>query len=201
MSRIFISALIMFALAGTAPGGQPQQFTANRQLSATRQKVKAICLSQIGIREQGHNSGKEIEKYLSYVKLRKGDPWCAAFVCWVLGEAGLENPRSGWSPDLFPAGRIIWRRQQTTAADLKAGALSYGNGPGNRKPESGDVFGLFFPEKGRIAHAGFVDEWDESWLITVEGNTNASGSREGDGVYRKRRLQNSIYRVSGYIPY
>lgn len=34
-----------------------------------------------------------------------------------------------------------------------------------------DVFGIYFPEKGRIAHVGFVEQWKEHWLITVEGNT------------------------------
>ena len=75
-----------------------------------RSLVKHIYDSQIGIREQGTNSGPQIEKYLKYVGLAKGQPWCAAFVCWVLREAGVVNPRSGWSPDLFPASKIIWER-------------------------------------------------------------------------------------------
>ena len=66
-------------------------------------------------------------------------------------------------------------------------------------PSIGDIFGLYFPEKGRIAHVGFIDEWKDPWLITVEGNTNVLGSREGDGVYRKRRLVRSVYKVARYV--
>ncbi|HWK59160.1 MAG TPA: hypothetical protein VNQ80_17590 [Parapedobacter sp.] len=41
----------------------------------------------------------------------------------------------------------------------------------------------------RIGNVGFVDEWGiGSYFITVEGNTNEAGNREGDGVYRKRWL-------------
>ena len=46
---------------------------------------------------------------------------------------------------------------------------------------------------------GFIDEWKDPWLITVEGNTNVLGSREGDGVYRKRRLVRSVYKVARYV--
>jgi hypothetical protein len=33
----------------------------------------------------------------------------------------------------------------------------------------------------------------------VEGNTNEAGSNEGDGVYKKRRLINSIYQVANWV--
>ena len=46
---------------------------------------------------------------------------------------------------------------------------------------SGDVFGIYFANLNRIAHAGFLDEWGEKYLITVEENTNETGSNEGDG--------------------
>ena len=80
--------------------------------------------------------------------------------------------------------------------------MTLGVGGGLRNnliPTTGDIFGLFFPEKGRIAHVGFIDEWKDPWVITVEGNTNVLGSREGDGVYRKRRLVRSVYKVARYV--
>ena len=66
-------------------------------------------------------------------------------------------------------------------------------------PTAGDVFGIFFAEKKRIAHCGFIDVWDSKWVITVEGNTNEKGSREGDGVYRKRRLAQQLYCIARYV--
>ncbi|SEN47871.1 hypothetical protein SAMN05216436_1178 [bacterium A37T11] len=40
----------------------------------------------------------------------------------------------------------------------------------------GDVFGLYYSELKRIAHCGFVDQWDGIWCITVEANTNSVGA-------------------------
>ncbi|MDP3467569.1 MAG: hypothetical protein Q8S11_04510 [Daejeonella sp.] len=197
-----------------------------------RVTTKRIYDSQIGIREQGINTGTQVEEYLKYVNLKKGQPWCAAFICWVFGQARIENPCSGWSPDLFKGNKLIWDRAESRK--LKAKSLSGESGTnlpagqagsqdpiaigsrhsriayiyppsqttGNRQqttPKTGDIFGLFFPDKNRIAHAGFIDQWDGTWLITVEGNTNVSGGREGDGVYRKRRLVKSVYQVARYL--
>lgn len=176
-------------------------FPSDRYQATTQhwqQTVKKVYDSQIGIREQGINSGPQVEDYLRYVNLKQGQPWCAAFICWVFGQAGIKNPRSGWSPDLFPLSKVIWSKAYTySSKQTKAGRQ-----PDNNEmisPRTGDIFGIFFPEKNRIAHAGFVDQWDGTWLITVEGNTNIDGSREGDGVYKKRRAVKTISRVARYI--
>ncbi|RXF70553.1 hypothetical protein [Arcticibacter tournemirensis] len=145
-----------------------------------------------------------------YVGLKKGNPWCAAFVCYCLGKAGIANPRSGYCPTLFPAASVIWSRKsrvegsrlkvestQPTTRNLQPSSCN--TQPATHNPIPGDVFGIYFPEKGRIAHVGFVDEWGDKYLISVEGNTNEAGSREGDGVYRKRRLISSIYKVARYL--
>lgn len=139
---------------------------------------------EVGVREKtGHNDGIRVETFLHYCGLAKGNPWCAAFVCWTYGQASISNPRSGYCPDIFTAKRTIYKRSSKT----------------NGQPQQGDVWGLYFPEKGRIAHVGFVDKWQSKYVITVEGNTNEAGSREGDGVYRKRRLTKSIYIVANYV--
>ena len=46
---------------------------------------------------------------------------------------------------------------------------------------------------------GFIDEWKDPWVVTVEGNRNVLGSRDGDGAYRKRRLVRSVYKVARYV--
>lgn len=195
-----------------------QQITYLRlqQPDSYRVTTKKIYDSQIGIRENGINSGPQVEEYLHYVNLGRGQPWCAAFVCWVFGQAGIENPRSAWSPDLFKGSKVIWdraesRKQKARSREkyqvmgssyqdgISLGSMSVHPTTNNRQPTTADIFGIFFPEKNRIAHAGFVDQWGETWLITVEGNTNIEGSREGDGVYRKRRLVRSVYKVARYI--
>lgn len=183
--------------------------TNNQRPACYRVTTKKIYDSQIGIRERGNNTGLEVDKYLNYVNLKKGQPWCAAFVCWVYGQAGVENPRSGWSPALFKRNKVIWDRVESVKLKVESRekhkdgnsleSMSVHPTTNTQHPTTGDIFGLFFPEKKRIAHTGFIDQWDGTWLITVEGNTNVSGGREGDGVYRKRRLVKSVYQVARYI--
>jgi len=67
------------------------------------------------------------------------------------------------------------------------------------KSKPGQVFGLYFESKGRIAHMGIITKEDRLHYITIEGNTDGSGGREGDGVYKKIRTKRSIYKISDYI--
>jgi hypothetical protein len=131
--------------------------------------VLPIALGEVGIRElSGNNDGMRVESYLAAVGLKKGQPWCAAFVSWVYHQAGYLQPRTGWSPALFPPNRM------------------------QKVPKPGLLFGIYFPELKRIGHCGFVQHMKSDWLDTIEGNTNVAGSREGDGVYRKRRHVRTI---------
>jgi hypothetical protein len=50
---------------------------------------------------------------------------------------------------------------------------------------------------GNGEHTGIVYDFDDTYVYTVEGNTNTNGSAEGDGVYLKKRLRRSPY-VTGY---
>lgn len=40
----------------------------------------------------------------------------------------------------------------------------------------GDVFGIYFTSKNRIAHVGFIDEVKANHYVTLEGNTNDAGN-------------------------
>ncbi len=136
-----------------------------------------IAASQVGTREAtGKNDGEQVEKYLQYTGNRKGEAWCASFVSWAFAQAGLRQPRTAWSPALFPYSRIV-----------KGAAKAR-------------VFGIYFANKGRIAHAGLVEDYKGSWLYTIEGNTNIAGSREGDGVYRKIRHVKTIKAYADWLP-
>ena len=127
----------------------------------------------------------QVEAFLRHVGLGKGNSWCGAFVSFCQDAAGITNPRSGWAPAYFPAKRVIWTNNQKASRWLP-----------ETIPRGGDVFGIYFPKKQRIAHVGFIDRVEGDRFVTVEGNTNAAGSREGDGVYVKRRLIRQIYKVA-----
>lgn len=150
-----------------------------------RNCVEQTYLSQVGVRElTGRNDGREVEMYLAQTGFGPGAPWCAAFVAWTFAQCGVDNPNSAWSPSYFSARTTIYR-----SGEYLKGLI----------PQKGDVFGIWFNNLGRVAHVGFIHSWGESWVTTVEGNTNDHGSREGDGVYLKRRLQRQVYGVSSFL--
>ncbi len=146
-----------------------------------RESVEITYMSQLYVRElTGNNDGVEVERYLQSAGFGKGYAWCAAFVNWTYREHNIITPKSpAWSPSWFPSSRIV----------------------PNDSAKTGDVFGIYFQSKRRIAHVGFIHKWPKGkgYCITVEGNTNAAGSREGDGVYCKRRLKRQVYKVANWI--
>ena len=152
-----------------------------------RDKVEQKYTSQIGVREAtGFNDGVTVEVYLHSVGLGKGYAWCAAFVNWVYFETGVTHVQgSAWAPLWFQKEYVIYQPSKRIY---------------KKTPNKGDVFGIWFANKGRIAHVGFIHLWENGdWVTTVEGNTNDAGSREGDGVYKKRRIKRQVYAVSNYI--
>jgi len=146
-----------------------------REQSA-RQSLVRRAQQQIGVREEtGNNDGRAVKAYLASVGLKRPEPWCAAFICWLYEKEGFVKPKSGWCPDLFLKSRLA------------------------RSALPGNIIGIYFPDKQRIAHVGLIERLDNDWCLTIEGNTNVEGSREGDGVYRKRRHLKTIYRISDWI--
>ncbi|WP_316786257.1 peptidoglycan-binding protein [Pedobacter frigiditerrae] len=138
--------------------------------------ITAIAQSQLGIREaKGKNDGFAVESYLRYTGNKKGDAWCGSFVSWVFGKAGFAQPKTAWSPDLFPLARQTLQPQQAA------------------------VFGIYFPSLKRIAHCGLVEKRCGNYIIGIEGNTNVGGNREGDGVYRKRRHIKAIKHFADWL--
>lgn len=158
----------------------------NLSKTELRNKIKLTCESQLGVRElTGNNDGLMVETFLRSVHLEKGNAWCAAFVSWVYQQCKIISPISGWCPDWFPADKVIYKSNQPTI--------------NQRAPQTGDVGGIYFPSKKRIAHMFIIILWTDKYALTIEGNTNEAGSREGDGVYKKKRLKRQIYAVSSWI--
>ena len=138
---------------------------------STPARLRAIYRAEVGVAEAtGRNDGSRVAEYLRYCGLDEGYAWCAAFVSWCHGQAGYAEPRNAWSPALFPKSKVIWKADWNAQSHTGSHANNPGSGS-QQQPRPGDVFGIFYRNLQRIAHAGFVDQWGSSYCITVEGNT------------------------------
>jgi hypothetical protein len=153
---------------------------------------KRICVvekakSYVGVRElTGKNDGVEVEYFLNSVGLGKGYAWCVAFLASVYTDCNVPNPKSAWSPNWGLDKDVIWRQGQSINAAMSVARM-------------GDVFTMYFNSKGRIAHGAMIYYMTPVKVITIEGNTNDAGSRDGDGVYIKTRRWDQIYRITSYL--
>ncbi|WP_246032733.1 CHAP domain-containing protein [Sphingobacterium yanglingense] len=136
-----------------------------------RNLIIQIASKELGTHEAtSNNDGPRIEQYLRYTNLGKGYEWCAAFVSWVYGQAGLLQPRNPWSPALFPKARQIDKVKAMPA----------------------DVFGIYGVKAKRINHVGLVKKMSKDYLVTIEGNSN-------DRVECRRRHLRTIYAIANWV--
>lgn len=153
-------------------------------------EILAVAQKYVGEQETGgKNRSPLIDKWNKAADSYLGAPYCASFVSWVLREAGIANaPNSAWSPDMVARNNVLYK---------------------NIRP--GDVFGLYFSSKGRVAHVGFVKNPDYSSALvqTTEANTSPTAGhgsatdRDGDGVWNKLRnktlMSQSKNKYSRYV--
>ncbi len=155
-------------------------------------RVLEIASSQVGVRETGGpNRGPQVEAYLASVGLPPGKAYCAAFAYWCFAEAAVKletkNPA-------VKTGKVLthWRMAPIAAKisiEMARDDISLVR-PG----------ALFLIDHGNDrGHTGFIAGISPAGLSTIEGNTDASGSREGQGVYARARRFGEIN--LGYIDY
>lgn len=144
--------------------------------SGVRERIVDIAVQEIGVQEAtGNNDGRRVEEYLVYTGFGKGHAWCAAFVSWCYGQAGLAVPRNAWSPALFPLTR------RYTARQIEQGTV-----------RQADLFAIYSPSLQRINHVGIVRKKEGNWIVTVEGNVD-------NRVLSKRRPLATIYAFSNWL--
>ncbi|WP_310962162.1 hypothetical protein [Nocardioides terrisoli] len=145
------------------------------------QRIIRIAKAEVGYHE-GRSGGhwNNDEKYAAQVpglSWANGQPWCATFVSWCAMKARLAKyyPRTAstdtgarWFQD-----KGQWSQYPAVAAQ---GFLGH----------NGDMF-----------HTFLVARYDDTYVYTVEGNTNDNGSAEGDGVYEHKRLRRDP-EIQGY---
>lgn len=138
------------------------------------------------VREAGRNAGTWVGRFLRSVGLDTGYAWCAAFVYFCLITAGADPKKL--PPRRKAAGVIGWVRWAQASGRLR------------NLPVRGCTF---FWLDGANGHTGFVlYSYPKLGMFTsIEGNTNAMGSRDGDGVYDKKRrvLDLAAHEQFGFI--
>lgn len=157
-------------------------------MSLLAPKIVETALKEVGVEEvNGTNCGPRVNQYKAATRLDPEEPWpwCAAFVCWVVREAMATSGIKETATFKRPTTAGAW--------NLENWSLAQDNSTQTKKPHKGDI------KAGDIvvftfSHVGIAvgEPDDEGWLSTVEGNTDSSGSREGGGVFRKRRKLSSI---------
>lgn len=125
-----------------------------------------------GVQEVGGvNAGLAVERILQRTGNRRGDAWCASWV-YDVGEGMLQ---------------VYWPLPRTASCDV---LLAYARRRGllSDVPKPGDVFLLLRAADDAI-HTGFVTAVNAATgqFRTIEGNTNAGGSRDGYAVMRRER--------------
>lgn len=154
---------------------------------ALRKKLVEIARKEIGTVEIGaSNTGKRVVEYQRATTLEgTGWPWCAAFVCWCIRE-WLKDPEVRLALNLKSDREVeAWRPKTASAWGFhewaqKRGLLSFDDSP-DHELHTGDIITFDF------SHIGLVENDDGPTVFTIEGNTNGAGSRDGGGVYDKRR--------------
>jgi hypothetical protein len=154
--------------------------------AANMARRMSLCLaSQIGLREGRDSDGdwNNDNPFGLYFKQNRVS-WCNWFQSWGAVVADIPAsviPRTGYTP-------ASWNWFVDRNRDVKT-------------PQAGDLFWVYgwVPSEGqsRVHHIGFVEKVLSGGRIqTIEGNTNTSGSSQGNGVYRLTRTVSSKLRFA-----
>jgi len=175
-----VGSITWAALFGTQT--VPTVQTASDSLLAEALKV---AQSEIGVMEDppGSNRGPRVDEYVRRVGLSpKGKfPWCAAFVYFCFDEAAKTLGRS--NPVIKTASVLDhWNRAAEEGVRRLTGTKAVQN-PELVQP--GHIFIIDTGDPGGAGHTGLVLQVNGGKLVTIEGNTNDGGSREGVGVFRR----------------
>jgi len=159
--------------------------------------------SQIGVLEDplGSNRGPIVDQYQQAVDLilQPGKPgyyWCTAFTYFCYQQAAIQSGLSS-NPHIKTAGPLDhWTKARTKAGITRINRIQATADPSLIKPGA-----LFIIDYGSgLGHTGIVTEINQGRLVTIEGNTNAGGSSNGIGVFKRNSRKISEI-TRGFIDY
>ena len=168
------------AFAGLASAAEVDAPSSKRLLPVDAAALLKTFAGYVGIKESpmGSNNGVMVNKFNASCGLAPGDhaPWCASVAHYGYLVNGAPDRPGAYSPSWYRRTRVI------PAAMV----------------QPGDVGLIYFPSKGRYAHTiAAIERVNRSGRIvssytTLEGNTNAMGSREGDTFARRVRPADTV---------
>lgn len=180
----------LFGVATIATSAPATAFLAEVLRIAAAEEAKLV-------REQPRNSnrGPQVNEYLRRVGVSPGKAWCCAFVYFCFEEAARQAGTQRENPMVKTAGCLDhWNRAVTKGAKRIRAADAVQN-PGLLQPGM-----IFIMDHGAgLGHTGLIERMSGGLLTTIEGNTDASKTREGGGVYRLTRKINEVNK--GFISY
>ncbi len=143
------------------------------------QRMINVALGELG----NHESDKSHHKYEAYTGMDDSQPWCAAFVTWVAGNAGFL--KDGLFPRFVGCTTGLRLFKTKTNADVHYANTGY-------TPKAGDIVFFSWKADGSANHVGIVLSADSKYVYTVEGNTKCEGEAASrcagsDGVSKKKR--------------
>jgi hypothetical protein len=134
----------------------------------------------IGLQEEAGNRGPAIEVIQRAANIGLGSPWCAAFVNWCAEYASVVHNKKSPLEDVPHQGFVQsyhnWARNESRLITIE-------------DAYPGSLFLKWVPSKRRWGHIGFVSEPNHRGrsFVTIEGNSNDTGSSEGIAVVTLRR--------------
>jgi lysozyme family protein/peptidoglycan hydrolase-like protein with peptidoglycan-binding domain len=179
-----------------APGGRVNRTEAPGALGRMAIEVAA---EEVGVLEvpAGSNRGPRVEEYQNSVgSFCVGQAWCMCFMHWVFRTAAQQL---GTTSPVPKTGGVLdaWTQSQKLRSPVKiVTADDAEDDPSLVEP--GMAF--FLRTSDRTGHTGLVVANFNGLLETIEGNTNNGGSREGIGVFRRRKRPISHINL-GFISY
>ena len=179
-----------------------------------REDIVNVALSQVNYKEGSFSNdfgGADDGPYNNYTEYNywynryvsshmpvggSNAPWCATFVSWCADQANVpstvlkRSTIAGHGASYFNVNFYSGSGTLHSSADNDRYFKGY-----NYTPQKGD---LFFTRTW--SHVGLVADIVGDRVITVEGNTNTTGSSQGDGVYRLsyRRIADLYFGVPNY---
>jgi hypothetical protein len=159
--------------------------------------------TQIGVLEEplGSNRGSMVDQYQIAVGLnlkprKPGYYWCVAFTFFCYQQASAEISLNN-NPHIKTAGALDhWNKAKSKDGISRITRIQATADPCLIKPGA-----IFIIDYGSgLGHSGIVTEINHGRLVTIEGNTNAGGSSNGIGVFKRNsRKISEINR--GFIDY